>query len=159
MALILCIEGNMKVFRKLIHSFLTGMSSMPKIPEITSLQYFTNDILNYLDFKYVHRSPNHESNPLHKCQSKAIADDNFYLKKEVRDQGSITMFSCSEIFYSYTNITLAIILNKKQERVMIDLQNVSKQSVKVEKLVFNFVDFLAKIICARRQKLYCFFSD
>ena len=55
-------------------------------------------MLDYLDFRYVHRPPNHESNPLHKCQSKTIANDNLYLKKGERDQGSVIMFSCSEIF-------------------------------------------------------------
>ena len=39
-------------------------------------------MLDYLDFRYVHRPPNHENNPLRKCQSKTIANDNFYLKKE-----------------------------------------------------------------------------
>ena len=55
-------------------------------------------MLDYLDFRYVHRPPNHESNPLHNCQSKTIANDNLYLKKGERDQGSVIMFSCSEIF-------------------------------------------------------------
>ena len=41
-----------------------------------------NEMLDYLDFRYVHR-PSHESNPLHKCQSKTIANDYFYLKKKV----------------------------------------------------------------------------
>ena len=54
-------------------------------------------MLDYLDFRYVHRPPNHESNSHHKCQSKAIANDNFYLKKEVRGRASIIMFSSSEI--------------------------------------------------------------
>ena len=39
-------------------------------------------MLDYLDFRSVHRPPNHESNPLHKCQSKTIANDDFYLKRE-----------------------------------------------------------------------------
>ena len=42
-----------------------------------------NDMLDYLDFRYVHRLPSHESNPLHKCQSKTIANDYFYLKMKV----------------------------------------------------------------------------
>ena len=71
---------------------------MPKLPKIPSLQYLTNDILDHLDFRYVHRPPNHESNPLHKYQSKTIANDSLYLKKEVRDQVSVIMFSCSVIF-------------------------------------------------------------
>ena len=97
MQLIYCMQGNMKVFNKLILSYLTGVASLPKTPKITSLQYLTNDMLDYLGCRYVHRTPNHESNPLHKCQSKTIANDNFYLKKkESRGQGSI-MFSCSEI--------------------------------------------------------------
>ena len=54
-------------------------------------------MLDSLDFRYVHRHPNHETNPLHKCQSESISNDNFYLKKEGRDQGSIMMFPCSEI--------------------------------------------------------------
>ena len=96
MQLIFCMEGNIKVFNKLILSFLTGVVSLPKIPKITSLQYLANDMLDYLDCRYVHRPPNHESNQLHKCQSKTIAN-NFYLKKkESKRQGSI-MFSCSEI--------------------------------------------------------------
>ena len=77
MQLIFCMEGNIKAFHKLILSFLTAVASMPKIPKITSLQYLTNDMVDYLDFSYVHRVPNHESNPLHKCQSKTIANDNF----------------------------------------------------------------------------------
>ena len=97
MQLIFCMEGNIKVFNKLILSFLTGVVSLPKIHKITSLQYLTNDMLDYLDCRYVHRPPNHESNQLHKCQSKTIANNNFYLKKkESKGQGSI-MFSCSEI--------------------------------------------------------------
>ena len=71
---------------------------MPKFPKITSLHYLANDMLDHLDFRYVHRPPNHESNPLYKCQSKTIANDNFYLKQEERDQGSVIMFSCSEVF-------------------------------------------------------------
>ena len=82
MQLIFCMEGNIKVFNKLIISFLTGVVSLPKIPKITSLQYLTNDMLDYLDCRYVHRPPNHESNQLHKCQSKTIANNNFYLKKK-----------------------------------------------------------------------------
>ena len=82
MQLIFCVQGNIKVFNNLILSFLTGVASLPKIPKITSLQYLTNDMLDYLDFRYVLRPPNHESNPLHKCQSKIIANDNFYLKQK-----------------------------------------------------------------------------
>ena len=97
MQLIFCMEGNIKVFNKLILSFLTGVVSLPKIPKITSLQYLTNDMLDYLDCRYVHRPPNHESNQLHNCQSKTIANNDFYLKKkESKDQGSI-MCSCCEI--------------------------------------------------------------
>ena len=81
MQLIFCMQGNIKVFNKLILSFLTGVASLPKIPKITSLQYLTNYMLDYLDFRYVHRPPNHENNSLHKCQSKTIANDHFYLKK------------------------------------------------------------------------------
>ena len=62
---------------KLILSFLTGVVSMPKLPKIASLQYSY-----YLNFSYVHKPPSHESNPLHKCQSKTIANDCFYLKKK-----------------------------------------------------------------------------
>ena len=77
---------------------MTAVASLSKIPKITSLPYLTNDMLDYLDFRYVHRPPNHESNPLHKCHSKTTANDNFYFKKkEGRGQGSIMMFSCSEI--------------------------------------------------------------
>ena len=98
MQLIFCMQGNIKVFNKLILSFLTAVASLPKIPKISSLQYLTNDMLDYLDFRCVHRPPNRESNPLHKCQSKTIANYNFYfLKKERRGQGSIMMLSCSEI--------------------------------------------------------------
>ena len=82
MKFIFCMQENIKVFNKLILSFLTGVASLPKIPKITSLQYLTNDMLDYLDFRYVLRPPNHESNPLHKCQSKIIANDNFYLKQK-----------------------------------------------------------------------------
>ena len=91
MQLIFCMEGNIKVFNKLIPK------SLPKIPKITSLQYLTNDMLDYLDCRYVHRPPNHESNQLHNCQSKTIANNDFYLKKkESKDQDSITC-SCCEI--------------------------------------------------------------
>ena len=81
MQLIFCMQGYIKVFNKLILSFLTGVASLPKISKITSLQYLTNDMLDYLDCRYVHRPPNHETNQLHKCQLKAIAN-NFYLKKK-----------------------------------------------------------------------------
>ena len=80
MQLIFCMQGNIEAFNKLKLCFL---------PKITSLQYLTTDMLNYVDCRYVHRSPNHESNQLHKCQSKTIANDNFYMKKkkvEVRIQ-------------------------------------------------------------------------
>ena len=97
MQLVFCMQGNIKAFNKLILSFLTGVVSLPKIPKITSLQYLTNDMLNYLDCRYVQRPPNQESDQLYKCQSKTIANNNFYLKrKESKGQGSI-MFSCSEI--------------------------------------------------------------
>ena len=82
MQLIFCMQENIKVFNNLILSFLTGVASLPKIPKITSLQYLTNDMLDYLDFRYVHRPPNHQSNPLDKCQSETIANDNFYLRKK-----------------------------------------------------------------------------
>ena len=36
-----------------------------------------NDMLDYLDFRYVHRPSRHESNPLDKCESKNIANDYF----------------------------------------------------------------------------------
>ena len=72
-------------------------------------------MLDYLDFRYVHRPLNHESNPLQKCHSKTIANDNFYLKKkEDIGQGSIMMFSCFEILKSHTNIILVTIFNKKK---------------------------------------------
>ena len=70
MQLNFCMQGNIKVLHKLIVSFLTNLAIMPKIPKITRLQYLTNDMLDYLDFRYVHRPPIHESNPLHQCQSK-----------------------------------------------------------------------------------------
>ena len=60
-------------------SFLTGVVSMPKL---ASLQYLMNDMPDYFNFRYVHRPTSHESNPLHKCQSKTIANDYFYLKKK-----------------------------------------------------------------------------
>ena len=82
MQLIFCMRRNIKVFHKWILSFLSGVASMPKIPKITSLQYLTNDMLGYLDFRYVHQTSNHEGNPLHKCQSETIANDNFYFKKK-----------------------------------------------------------------------------
>ena len=63
-------------------SFLTGVISLPKIPKITSLQYLAIDMLDYLDFRYVHRPPNHESNPLQKCHSKTNANDNLFEKKK-----------------------------------------------------------------------------
>ena len=42
-----------------------------------------------------------------------------------------------------------IILNKKEEGVKVDLQNMRKQGATVEKLIFNFVDFLVKMISLR----------
>ena len=51
---------------------------------------------------------------------------------------------------------LVIIFNKK-EGVIVDLQNMRKQGAKMEKLIFNFVDFLVKIIYARREKANCYF--
>ena len=98
MQLIFCIKGNIKVFHKLKLSFLTGAASMPKIPKKASLQYLTNDMLDFLDFSYVGRTPNRESNPLHKCQSKTSANYNLYLRKGDRDQGSIILVFCPEIF-------------------------------------------------------------
>ena len=56
---------------------------MPKLPKIASLQCLMNDMLDYLNFRYLHRPPSHESNPLHKRQSKTTANDYFYLKKKV----------------------------------------------------------------------------
>ena len=50
---------------------------------------------------------------------------------------------------------LVIIFNKKS--VKVDLQNMRKQGAKVEKLIFNFVDSLVKMIYARRQKANSFF--
>ena len=47
----------------------------------------------------VRRSPSHESDPLHKYESKIIANDYFLLeKRKCRDQGPVIMFCCSEIF-------------------------------------------------------------
>ena len=63
MQLIFCMRRNIKVFHKWI-------------------QCLTNDMLGYLDFRYVHQTSNHEGNPLHKCQSETIANDNFYFKKK-----------------------------------------------------------------------------
>ena len=48
-----------------------------------------------------------------------------------------------------------MIFNKKG--VKVDLQNIRKQAAKVEKLIFNFVDFLVKMIYGRHQKVKCFF--
>ena len=67
------------------------------------------------------------------------------------------MFSCSEILESHTNIILVIIFNKKG--IKVDLQNMRKQGAKVEKLIFNFIDSLVKMIYVRCQKANCFFSD
>ena len=64
MQLVFCMQGNIKVFNKLTLSFWTGVASLPKIPKITSVQYLTGDMLDYLDIRYVHRPPNHERNPL-----------------------------------------------------------------------------------------------
>lgn len=44
MKLIFCIQENINVFHKLI------LAGMPKLPKITSLQYHTNYMLDYLDF-------------------------------------------------------------------------------------------------------------
>ena len=86
-------KGNINVFHKLILSFLTGVASMLKITKITSLQYVTNDMLDYLDFSYVHRPPKTKSNPLSKGQSKTIANVDFCLTKQDRDQGLIMLFA------------------------------------------------------------------
>ena len=51
-----------------------------------------------------------------------------------------------------------IIFNKK-ESVIVDLENMREQGAKMEKLIFNFVDFLVKMIYARCQKANCFFPD
>ena len=42
-----------------------------------------------------------------------------------------------------------IILNKKEEGVTVDLQNMRKQGAPVAKLIFNFVDFLVKMLSTR----------
>ena len=52
-----------------------------------------------------------------------------------------------------------IIFNKKEEVVKVDLQNLRKQGAKVEKLVFNFVDFLAKMIIRKKTKNQLFFNE
>ena len=49
-----------------------------------------------------------------------------------------------------------VILNKK-EGVKVDWQNMRKQGATVEKLIFNFVDFMVKMISSRSQKANCFF--
>ena len=54
---------------------------------------------------------------------------------------------------------LVIIFNRKEEVVKVDLQNLRKQGAKVEKLVFNFVDFLAKMIIRKKTKSQLFFYD
>ena len=59
----------------------------------------------------------------------------------------------------YTNIILVIIFNKKEESIKVDLQNMRKQGAKVEKILFNFVEFLVKMIYTRRQKTNCFFLN
>ena len=114
MQLIFCMQRNIRVFNKLILSFVNGVASLPKIPKIRSLQYLTNDMLDYLDFRYVHRPTNHESNSLHKCQSRLLQMIIFILKKEFSVQGWIMMFSWSEILWSHTNIIPVIIFNKKR---------------------------------------------
>ena len=43
-----------------------------------------------------------------------------------------------------------------EEGLTVDLQNMREQGAKVEKLVFNFVDFLVKMIYLS-QKANCFF--
>ena len=50
-----------------------------------------------------------------------------------------------------------IIFKKKEEGVKVDLQNMRKQGAKVEKLIFNFIDFLAKMIYANAKKPTVFF--
>ena len=42
-----------------------------------------------------------------------------------------------------------IILNKREESVKVDLQNMRKQGATVEKLIFHFVDFLVKMISSK----------
>ena len=46
-------------------------------------------MLGYVDFRFAHRPPNHQSNLLHKCQSNTIANDFYSNKKEGRGRGSI----------------------------------------------------------------------
>ena len=159
MQLIFCMQLNIKVFHKLILSLLTGVARMPKIPKITSLQYLINDLLDYLGFRHVHRPPNHGSNTLHKCQSKTIGNDNFYLKKRRQRPGFNNYVFLDRNFINYTNIIPVIIFNKKEEDFKLDLKNMRKQGPKVEKLVFSFVDFLVKMIYAKRQKSQLFLSD
>ena len=55
----------------------------------------------------------------------------------------------------YTCDIILVIINKKG--VKVDLQNIRKQGAKEEKLIFNFVDSLVKMIYARRQKANSFF--
>ena len=81
MQLVFYMEENIKFFYKLILLFLNGVASMLRITKITSLQYVTNDMLDYFGFSYVHRPPNNESNPLRKCQSKIIANVNLIAQR------------------------------------------------------------------------------
>ena len=54
-----------KVFHKLILSFLTAVAGVPNVPKIKRLQYLRNDILDYLDFLYMQRPPSHGNNVLY----------------------------------------------------------------------------------------------
>ena len=56
---------NIKVFHKLILSFLTVAAIMLKLPKITSFQYLRNDMLDYLDLWHMHSPTSHETNLLH----------------------------------------------------------------------------------------------
>ena len=101
MQLIFSMQGNIKVFHKSILTFLTGVACIPKIPKITNLQYPANDMLGYVDFRFAHRPPNHQSNLLHKCQSNTIANDFYSNKKEGRGRGSIP--SCCDQSWNMIN--------------------------------------------------------
>ena len=58
-------QVNIKVFHKLILSFLTDTASMSKVPKISSFQYLRNVNQDYFDFCYVHRPPTHTQSKIH----------------------------------------------------------------------------------------------
>ena len=74
MKLIFYMQVDIKVFHKLILPFMTGVARHAQVPKITSLQYFRNNLLDYLDIWYEHRPPSH---------TQSIQNNKFTLSQDV----------------------------------------------------------------------------